>query len=666
MYTLSSKHMTYSLNEQGLVTSIVNGYSGHEYCIIPGETFKLIYKEDDCEERPIFGSLQTPSIRIDGNVMTVMYDKLVSDNRTLDISLTIRYELSGDTLTTGYTIKNNSDVLVAEFQFSPVSGIQSLNGNPKEDYVMWPANLGAKIANPAFTDLSTMSGFRKYERHDFLHTDLDKLYPGHATMQFYVLCNDSEGIYVGSHDKTHQTTGIHVERRVKDNTLRLGIIKYPFAEPGEEYISEPIVYAMLDGDWHLGSKIYRKWIEEECGWRAPTRPEWAQEFQGWLRCIFRTHHGEYNWTYKDIPRLFDQVKEVGLNTLFVLGWPKGGFARMWPDYIADPRQGGEEELKKAIDYVHSKGGKLIMFLSYFLIDRNSDFYKNEDGKECLIKDIWGYEYPFRETYCGEGTYRKLPNQPMPMLGACPGSDAWQEKMKKSADYCLNLGCDGVLYDLGGLAPFFCFAEGHDHEKPNFSHASKAKRFAELRETVKRHGDERIILQEHCVDIFAQSMDIVQPSGFGNIRKNVKAYEFMRYTFPEIVMTNREMGQDDSNYLDNVNCTFVYGVAFDMTIYRCCGDLHDVPKYAEYMSRIIALRKQYAKYFFGGRFVDTDGIAASSESFLYKGYLAKDGSLGVAVWNWSKGDDVVTYTNKETGKNVAVSLKKDEVTFVELS
>ena len=85
-----------------------------------------------------------------------------------------------------------------------------------------------------------------------------------------------------------------------------------------------------------------------------------------------------------------------------------------------------------------------------------------------------------------------------------------------------------------------------------------------------------------------------------------------------------------------------------------------------MSRIIALRKQYAKYFFGGRFVDTDGIAASSESFLYKGYLAKDGSLGVAVWNWSKGDDVVTYTNKETGKNVAVSLKKDEVTFVELS
>lgn len=667
MYILKSDLMTYAMNSKGEVCSIINGYNGHEYCVKPGETFKLIYREGEQEERPVFGSLQTPEITADGNKLTVVYSKLISDNRELDIKLIFNYELSGDTLTTSYKVENNSDVLVAEVQFTPLSGIHSLNGNPKADYIMWPKTQGLKVAAPALSDLSTYAGYRKYERHDFLHTDLDCLYPGGASMQYYVLCNDDEGIYVGCHDKTHQTICMHVERNVKDNTLRIGINKYPFAEQGETYVSEPIVYTMLNGDWHLGAKIYRKW-SESIGWKAPDSPEWAKQFQGWLRCIFRTHHGEYNWKYKDIPRLFDQAQEYGLNTIFVLGWPKGGFARRWPDYVVDPEQGGAEELKKAIDYVHSKGGKLLMFLSYFLIDRKSDFYTKEGGDSATIKDIWGEEIPFRETYCGEATYRKLPNQPMPMFGSCPGSDLWEEKMKKSANYCLELGADGVLYDLGGMLPYFCFSKEHDHEKPNFSYATKDKRFAALRANVRSHGTERIISQEHCVDIFAQSMDIIHSTGFhasGVPRNKKQMLEYFRYTFPEIMLTNRSMGMDEDNYVENINYTFIYGLAYDMTIYRCCGDLNDIPNYAAYMSQAIKLREKYSKYFYGGKFIDTDGVSVDSSAFRFKTYLSAEGELGAAVWNWSDDEATVIFTNDKTGNSIPVTLKKNEITFVEL-
>ena len=116
--------------------------------------------------------------------------------------------------------------------------------------------------------------------------------------------------------------------------------------------------------------------------------------------------------------------------------------------------------------VHSKGGRVILFLSYFLIDHQSNFYKQEGGDKCTIKTIWGEDLPFSETYCGEATYRKLCNPPMPMYAACPSVPAWQDKMLEVTKYCMDLGADGVLYDLGGRNASFCFAKDHPHKKPS--------------------------------------------------------------------------------------------------------------------------------------------------------------------------------------------------------
>jgi hypothetical protein len=656
MFTLNTDNITYTIDHRSLVTSFYSKVTKHEYISIPSPIWRIIISSETRPERPVFAAEQSFTADVKDNSLTIKYDKLISEGEIFDISLEIIFSGQRGGLSVSAKIRNNSPVRVTEFMLAPVAGFKSLNGSPERDYIMWPNNCGQKVPNPSNSDLSVYAGFRKYERHDYLHTDLDKLYPGAASMQWYSICNsdgEGEGIYCASEDTTGQSVCLHVERTVATNVLSLGFIRYPFLVKGEEVLLPPLAFIPHTGDWHAGSKLYREWIEGAGYWSVPEIPDWMRRFEGWLRVILKLHHQEINWDYSKIPELYDEAEAAGLDTIFLLGWEAGGFARMWPDYVPDERStadgglGGAYLLKKGIDYVHKKGGKVAMFLSYLLIDTESEFYKN-GGDKCAIKDLWGKMVPFAETYCGEGTWRKLGAPPMPMYAACPGSTEWQDKMKESAKVCLELGADAVLYDIGGFTPYFCFAEGHNHKKPSLSNATKADNYAKLRDFVKSYGSDRAIYMEHNVDIFGKSMDLAH-STFTQPKNPNCCPEFYRYTFPELILTNRELGQDDSNYLTNANYTFVYGLAFDMTIYRCCGSLREVPKYAAYMKKLIDIRKANEKYLHFGLFRDNQGftLEGNTDGIIAKSYLAKDKTLGVALWNSSHSEREfkVTISNK---------------------
>lgn len=401
---------------------------------------------------------------------------------------------------------------------------------------------------------------------------------------------------------------------------------------------------------------------ESTGWIAPQQPEWIKHFKGWLRVILKQHHCEINWDYYDIPKLYDEAAAAGMDTLFLLGWEKGGFARMWPDYILDDRMGGKKALTDGIDYVHSRGGKVVMFLSYLLIDRQSEFYKSGKGKEAAMKSLWQTEIPFSETYCGEGTWRKIGNPPMPMFYACPSSQIWEDKMLEAAKYCLDLGADGVLYDLGGLPAYFCYDKNHGHKKPSHSFADKDKRFKTLHDFVRSYGDDKAIMMEHNIDIFAQHMDVSQ--GSSTKPKDNHMLELYRYTFPEYIMTNRECGQDEEDYRFLANHSFLYGLRFDMTIYRCCGTLSDIPNYAAYIAELNELRAKYSKYLLTGCFIDTEGFNLDNPDIKAKAYRAADGDLAVVLWNSSNTEKSYKITD-ENQKEITGTVLPESVKVVEL-
>ena len=631
LYTLEGTALRYVLDEKARVTSVYNKLTCHEYVYLPGNLWKLIYQEGERTEIPVYSTDQEFECLQEPGRLTLIYRGLRGDGRALDADVTILLEMGDRGLTVRSKIENRDpDADIMEISLTAAAGMRSLGGEPERDAIAWPLQMGIRVPNPAFSDLSVYSGFRKYERHDQFHTDLDNPYPGGMSMQWYDWYNREEGLYVGSHDLSHHTICMHVERDVKNNVLAMGVNRYPMIGRGETYESAPTVYWPHRGDWHQGARFYREFMLGSGNWRAPDQPEWARDFSGWLRVILKQHHGECNWTYRDIPRLYDEAEAAGMKTLFLLGWEKGGFARRWPDYVVDERMGGEETLKRGIDYVHSKGGKVIMFLSYALVDHLSDFYLKEGGEACTIKSMWGEDISFAETYCGEGTYRKIPNPPMPMFLSCPGSDLWQKKMTASADTCLDLGADGVLYDIGGHLPFFCYDPRHNHKKPSHSHERKAERYLGLRENVKKRGKDLAVLQEHVVDVLSQHMDICH--GINSCKQPQDMIEIFRYTFPELIITNRESGQDESDYRNDVNRTALLGLRFDMTIYRCCGSLSDIPRYAAYLKEVNALRARHADTLLRGVFVDEDGFSWDQPAVRAKGYRGARGQEAVVLWN----------------------------------
>ena len=461
---------------------------------------------------------------------------------------------------------------------------------------------------------------------------------------------------------------------MKLNVLRLGVIRYPMLDAGEKWEGQAVDLFPHVGDWHAGAKMYRAFMDAAGSFAAPKRPDWCQDFTGWLRVILKQHHCECNWTYADIPALYDEVEAAGMKTLYLLGWEKGGFARLWPDYVVDERMGGEKLLREGIEYVHQKGGKVLMFLSYALIDHRSEFFRSGGGDRCTIQSIWGEDIPFAETYCGEGTYRKIGNPPMPMSFSCPGAPLWQKKMKEAAKVCLDLGADGVLYDIGGLKPYFCYAKGHTHLKPSHSHESKARNYQELREYVKTFGDDKAITMEHNVDIFGQYMDFAQggatcpemrlrrPETAENLeaaKDDGMLLEMYRYTFPELVMTNRECGEDEVDYKAMAGYSFLLGLRFDMTIFRCCGSLSDIPNYAAYLKKICGIYQEFADYILRGTFVDTDGFTCSNPYVLAKGWKGVRGGMAATLWN-PTGREQRVILRADGGEAKTVTVPAEEV------
>ncbi|MDD3334936.1 MAG: DUF6259 domain-containing protein [Eubacteriales bacterium] len=675
MFHLKNEVFSYTLDERGYHSSFFHIATGHEFVEQPGPIWKLIYSIPGTErvEAVVWQDRQEQRITVDQEGILLRCDALTGDEgRIIDASLTLRFLADPRGLRVMAELENrDSSVILQELQLTPISGVRSLSGRHEDDFIAWPRDLGIRVPDPAYNDLSTYAGFRKYERHDQFHTDMDALYQGEqASMQWFDWYNTEEGLYIGSEDTTRQALCLHAQRDTKQNVLCFGVIRYPMLKAGEKWQGQAIDCFPHQGDWHAGSRFYRAFMEAYGGYVPPKRPDWCRDMTGWLRVILKQHHCELNWDYSDIPALYDETAAAGFDTLYLLGWEKGGFARMWPDYLPDERMGGAEKLKEGIDYVHAKGGRVLMFLSYALIDHQSDFYREEGGDSVPIRSLWGEEIPFAETYCGEGTYRKICNPPMPMYLACPGAPLWQEKMKWAAKQCLDLGADGVLYDIGGWFPYFCYAENHTHQKPSHSHESKAANYRGLRDYVKTFGDDKIILMEHNVDLYGQSMDIshgansqpdarlLDPISAENLdaaRSDSRLTEMYLYTFPELLSTNRECGEDENHYRAMAGYSFLLGLRFDMTIYRCCGSLKDLPAYTAYLKQLNALYHQYAKHLLQGRFVDTDGFTADNPYVYVKGWRAADGSMAVTLWNPTAHDRTVRITNHDTGKVTVVNV-----------
>ena len=645
MFSLEGKTTRFVLAEDGTVAAFDNLLNGHPYVSYRDSLWKLIYAIGERVECCVFAKGQTFIAEEKPNTLILRYDGLdTEEDGRLDVTMQIVLNMTDDLLLMHAELTNrDTRAEIMEISLSPVGGIASLDGHPQTDRLILPQDLGKFVENPYEADLGETGAV--YRWHEQYHRDKNMLYPsGGCSMQWYDLCTKNEGIYVGSHDASLQTTCLHIERNVDNDTLKLCVNKYIMAKAGESWSCPPAAVGAHMGDWHSGAKLYRRWIEESGVWRAPERTQWMRDLKGWYRVILKQQYGHINFKYTDLPALYEEACAAGLNTLFLIGWEKYGFCHKRPIYEPADDLGGEEELRKAIAYIRSRGGHVIIYFSYFAIDYDTDFYRTGGGDQIVVKSIWNSPVLFGETHAAEGTYRKLCNQPKTQYGACQDTILWQKMLRSFADLAIGYGADGVVYDIGATAPVFCYATNHLHSKPYTACCSKAMHYAELRENIRRHGAENSILMEHHTDVFGQYMDIAQGSQMYRFQRfdPDALFELYRYTFPELGVSNRDMANDEKAYRTKVNLSMMYGFHFDMSVTRCNGRLSDVPHFVEYMDEKLIEIEKYKDFLYRGRFVDEEGFLLKGEGIRAKAYQAEDGRIAVVAWN-TKADEPVEFS-----------------------
>ena len=130
------------------------------------------------------------------------------------------------------------------------------------------------------------------------------------------------------------------------------------------------------------------------------------------------------------------------------------------------------------------------------------------------------------------------------------------------------------------------------------------------------------------------------------------------------MTNRECGEDENHYLAMSGYSFLLGLRFDMTIYRCCGSLSDIPAYAAYLKQLNSLYTKYADYILRGTFVDTEGFTSDNARVYAKAWRSAQGGMAFTLWNPTGEDQIVTLTGAD-GRKITLTVPAERATAMAL-
>lgn len=169
------------------------------------------------------------------------------------------------------------------------------------------------------------------------------------------------------------------------------------------------------------------------------------------------------------------------------------------------------------------------------------------------------------------------------ITACHNTREWQEQLVNIGKTKLSFGADCIFYDQLGINSKLCFDKSHPHRnRINTEPQARYENIWKIREIL---SDDQAIGTEWAVDRYACSVDFIHGcgEGFAYIGVNMFPDMFLN-TFPECVMSNRFIHDDKDGFEQHLNYAFVFGLVFDVSIYRGRGSISDCPGYGEYVKK----------------------------------------------------------------------------------
>ena len=627
-YSLFAGNSELVLDDLGRLSRLVHG--GHEWLGPPSTLFELTVQEPGTSS--VLGArhrLETTEPRIDvsESELRLCYDRLRRGGAVVPIQVVVTITAARDVFSFGFQVKNDHDTWTVRELRAPVADASLGKSNTA---LIFPGGAGERIADPA--------GYRLMEG----------LYPTRLSMPWLTLNDDSHGLYLGCHDEAFNTVKLNADATREGGAIRLSISQYPFCAPGETWGSAPVVMGAYTGTWHRAADRYRNWAAR--WWKPTAPPEWLTDATGWQLAILKQQNGEIHWRYRDLDRLAELGTQNGLDILGLFGWTAGGHDRHYPVYEPDPAMGGEAELRAGIARAQDAGRKVILYTNGQLLDLQTAWYAENGAREAAVSERGE---PFGQSW------QKYVDAPMrPMACACQSSRTWSDYLLSLAKRVHELGADGIIFDqIGAPSPAFCFNAGHGHRNP------AAAAGPGVLATVKRVQQEMheidpgfAIMVEHVTDRICQHVDLTHGCQAGFAPGGTGFPELLRYTFPEILVTQRHPTPVMSSATAQWACLygFLHEVEYryepdrlylDRGIVPCAADYEpvcsppdvqlmrqlDPASAADSLRRTAAFARRHADLLRRGIFRDTLGFETDNPAVAAKAYV-RGRRTAILLWN----------------------------------
>ena len=622
-------------------------------------------------EVAITSQRNTPVISSQEGSYKLTYSNLKSSENIWNITLEL-FLSAGEK---GFSVKaaiinNEKDWVVVGLNGPMIDGIKSnLSNYP----LIVPCGLGQIFTKePSVNEPLNKASFKGGLNWEFNKKEksftIESAYPSRfATMQWYAVAGENNGIYIGSHDNLHSSKHLKVEYLPSTGGLRLGF-EYDFTcFLGERREIPEMIIGPYLGSWHVAANYYRKWFDSSV--KLQNVPEWARNSSGWMLAILKQQNEEIMWNYDSLEELCKISEERGLDMIGLFGWTVGGHDRFYPDYIPDPSMGGKEALVTVIDKIHKRGKHVIMYANGQLIDQNGTNYWPETGQGVTVVKRDG-SLDFQK-------WHKYIDAPARFHGmACLGTDEWYERMLSLAVQANGLGADGILYDqLAVTAPKFCYSPNHGHSVPSVVYESDRylllERIATYMKTINK---DFIIMTEGLCDAVLGSISYfhgyengayvpLQSELEGRLNKSSFSSvfpEMFKYTFPEVMSTYRNPAPVNNRLI--LNYATLFGLRSELES-RYAADVQylknnripvpddysnviskpdlelvtneDPVAMKKYSKEIIDFQRSFAWILWHGKYLDTTGFnIVCNKNIIARAYTTGN-RLCVVVWNRGK-------------------------------
>lgn len=557
---------------------------------------------------------------------------------------TISYELENQTKNT----------VITTFVGAQLSGIK----NEKGDYnLFWPYKEGkiyqeaVKMVKTAKDDSARMMAAYPLP----MSMQLVQLYNNKQSMYYFVADSQREykefnfGAFINKGQYDFQ--GVQVADKVS-----LSCSRYPFVSYGQSKTMTTIAGVSDHGDWYDGSNKYRAFLQQAGMTRQANAltAEWTG-----FSVLIGTQYGDKQFAsytqaegFKDTyTNWAERTNRYGVTSTTLIGWHKGGFDAMYPDYEFQTGVGfGEEAFASAMKTGHANGNTFLAYINAHIADKNSKWsntvYHPSNGvtnmEQAAIKTK-GFssaatkedyiDYMISESY-GTGTY---------YYAMCPDSAEFRKAIVDAVERLRNNGIDGIWFDqLMEMPANLCFDASHGHQTPATAYGEGYKQmFAEIEKAMAKKSGDYIFAAEGVCDAYVEYVDVCgymwgRKLGARDTDGKNMSPELTRFTIPAKFLGIEGAGTNSGD-ADEFARAFVMSDPF----------LAD--PYKPSVGTLTSIYAQDSTYL-TGRYVDMEGASCTAENIIFGLTVSNDNKkIVLSAYNYD--------SEKALGAKVTIDLAR---------